>query len=255
MPEQLNIFFREHPRAALAFSGGTDSSFLLWAAREAGADVRAYFVKTEFQPAFELEDAKRLAAQLQADLRVLEASALEDPVVVSNPADRCYYCKKNIFGRIARAAAEDGFSLILDGTNASDDAGDRPGMRALRELSVRSPLRECGLTKQEIRRLSREAGLFTWNKPAYACLATRIPSGTPITAEMLARTEAAEAYLFALGFTDLRVRLLDGAARLQLPEDQFPKLLSHRQEILAELKKSYGAVLLDLESRQHPPEQ
>ena len=249
MPEQLNTFFREHPRAALAFSGGTDSSFLLWAARAAGADVRAYFVKTEFQPAFELEDAKRLAAQLQADLRVLEASALEDPAVAANPVNRCYYCKKNVFGRIAAAAAEDGYDLILDGTNASDDAGDRPGMKALAELSVRSPLRECGLTKAEIRRLSEEAGLFTWNKPAYACLATRFPAGTPITAEGLARTETAEAYLFSLGFTDFRVRLFGGAARLQLPEEQLPALLAHREAVLAELKKSYGAVLLDLEPR------
>ena len=139
--------------------------------------------------------------------------------------------------------------MLLDGTNASDDAGDRPGMRALQELSVRSPLRECGLTKDEIRRLSREAGLFTWDKPAYACLATRIPTGQPITARDLAVTEAAETYLFSLGFTDFRVRLAGRSAKIQLPAAQMPHLLEHRQEILDRLGQDYDAVWLDLEAR------
>ena len=139
--------------------------------------------------------------------------------------------------------------MLLDGTNASDDASDRPGMRALRELEVRSPLREAGLTKQEIRRLSKEAGLFTHDKPAYACLATRIPTGTKITAQNLRRTELAEAYLMQLGFSDVRIRLLGDAARLQLRPEQLPRLLEHRQAIVAELKKYYSSVLLDLEVR------
>lgn len=154
-----------------------------------------------------------------------------------------------IFSAIAQAAREDGFTTILDGTNASDDAGDRPGMRALQELSVLSPLRECGLTKPEIRRLSKEAGLFTWDKPAYACLATRIPTGTAITADQLERTEAAENHLFSLGFTDFRVRLQGDAAKLQVPAAQFPKVLENRDMILSELKKWYSTVLLDLEAR------
>ncbi len=245
----LREFFERHPKAALAFSGGVDSSYLLSAALDAGAEVRAYYVKSEFQPRFEYEDALRLAEELKADMRVITLPVLEAPMVRENPADRCYYCKKAIFGAIGAAAAEDGFPLLLDGTNASDDAGDRPGMRALRELAVRSPLRECGLTKTEIRRLSKERGLFTWNKPAYACLATRIPSGETITPEKLRRTEAAEAYLASLGFTDFRVRLLDGCARLQLPADQIPQLLEKRETVTAELKKSYRAVLLDLEPR------
>ncbi len=245
----LKEFFDEHPRAALAFSGGVDSSYLLYAAMQAGAQVRAYYVKTAFQPEFELEDAKRLAEGLGADMRLLRADALADPQVAANPADRCYYCKKNIFGTILQAAREDGFSLVLDGTNASDDAGDRPGMRALRELEVRSPLRECGLTKARIRELSREAGLFTWDKPAYACLATRIPAGEGITPEKLASAEAAEGFLMARGFRDLRVRRLDGAARIQVPADQLERVLAEREAILEELKKYYSAVLLDLEVR------
>ena len=172
---ELQDFFHEHPKAALGFSGGVDSSYLLWAARQCGADVRPYYIKTSFQPEFEFEDAKRLCREIGAELTVLELDALSDPAVAANPADRCYHCKRNLFGTLAARALADGYTLLLDGTNASDDAGDRPGMRALRELSVRSPLRECGLTKAFIRARSREAGLFTWDKPAYACLATRVP--------------------------------------------------------------------------------
>ena len=245
----LEAFFQEHPRAALAFSGGVDSAYLLYAARRWGAEVQAYYVQTAFQPRFERADAERLAAELGVSMRVLTVDVLAVPEAAANPPDRCYHCKRAIFKAIARAAAEDGFSLLLDGTNASDDAADRPGMRALRELAVRSPLRECGLTKADIRRRSKEVGLFTWNKPAYACLATRIPAGTPITAEMLQKTEAAEDYLFSLGLTDFRVRLLDGCARIQVPAAQIPRLLENRREIVETLKKTYGGVLLDLEAR------
>lgn len=245
----LTEFFHQNQKAAIAFSGGVDSAYLLYAALQSGADVRAYYVKSAFQPQFELDDARRLAEALSADMRVLDVDILADETVAANPPDRCYHCKRRIFSAIASAAAADGYTLLLDGTNASDDAGDRPGMRALRELSVRSPLRECGLTKPEIRRLSREAGLFTWDKPAYACLATRVPAGERLTAEKLENTERAEDFLFSLGFTDFRVRLFNGAARLQLPAEQFPRLLERRAEILSELKKTYSAVVLDLEVR------
>lgn len=139
--------------------------------------------------------------------------------------------------------------MLLDGTNASDDAGDRPGMVALRELGVRSPLRECGITKQEVRKRSQEAGLFTWDKPAYACLATRIPTGTPICGEDLKRVEQAENKMSSLGFTDFRVRLWEGAARLQVTENQLDMLMEKRQEILTALRPHFTAILLDLESR------
>lgn len=246
----LQEFFEENPKVALAFSGGVDSSYLLYAAMKYGADVKAYYVKALFQPQFEMDDAMRLAEQLKAPVRVLRADVLSDPIVASNPANRCYYCKKVIFNMILKAAAEDGYRVLLDGTNASDDAGDRPGMKALQELQVRSPLRECGLVKSEIRRLSREGGLFTWDKPSYACLATRIPTGCEITAEKLKTTEEAENLLFSLGFSDFRVRMLsNGAARLQLREDQLPLLLEKRETVLSEFRKLYPAVLLDLEVR------
>lgn len=245
----LSEFFVLHPRAALGFSGGVDSAYLLYAAMKAGAAVRAYYVKTPFQPAFELCDARRLAEQLRADMVVLDADPLTDCTVAENPKNRCYFCKKIIFGLIAEAARRDGFPVLLDGTNASDDASDRPGMRALQELEVLSPLRLCGLSKPEIRQRSREAGLFTWDKPAYACLATRIPTGTPITASLLERTERAESALAELGFTDFRVRYLDGRAKLQLPAGQMALALEKRDELLAALKPDYSEVLLDLEGR------
>lgn len=245
----LRAFFSEHPKAAIAFSGGVDSAYLLYAAISCGADVRAYYAKSQFQPEFELEDAKHLARELGADMTIIELDVLKLPSVSSNPADRCYHCKKAIFTAISEAAAGDGFHTILDGTNASDDDSDRPGIRAIRELQVLSPLRECGLTKDKIRELSREAGLFTWCKPAYACLATRVPTGEEITAEKLRATENAEAFLHSLGLTDLRVRLYNGAARLQVTECSLPEVLRHREAIITELKKYYTAVLLDLEAR------
>lgn len=245
----LEAFFKENPKTALAFSGGVDSSYLLYAAVQAGAEVRAYYVKTAFQPEFEYEDVMRLAKQLGAEVTVLRLDALCDPQVAANPANRCYYCKQNIFGSIWRAARADGFSVLLDGTNASDQADDRPGMKALRELKVRSPLREAGLTKAMIREKSRLAGLFTWDKPAYACLATRIPTGETITEEKLTRTEWAESYLMGLGFSDLRVRLLGSCARVQLPKEQQEAFLDRREEILAVLKTRYSGVLLDMEAR------
>ena len=245
----LLAFFKENPKAALGFSGGVDSSYLLYAGVQAGADIHPYYIKTAFQPQFELDDAERLCAQLGIPLTVLELDVLKNEAVTANPPDRCYHCKTALFGALSTRALADGYTLLLDGTNASDDAGDRPGMRALKELHVCSQLRECGLTKAEIRRLSREAGLFTWDKPAYACLATRIPSGDAITAEKLLATERAEAFLFSLGLTDFRVRNYHGAARLQFPEAQLNAVLAHRAEILQELKKDYPAVLLDLEVR------
>ena len=245
----LEEFFHQQPRVALAFSGGVDSAYLLYEAARLAQSVRAYYVKSPFQPQFELEDAQRLAQQLQVPLTVLPLDVLSDPQVAANPSDRCYFCKRKIFTTLCSAAVADDFSTVLDGTNASDQADDRPGMRALAELSVRSPLRECGLTKEEIRSRSRQAGLFTWDKPAYACLATRIPTGQAITLQDLQRTEQAEGILFSMGFTDFRIRLLGDCARLQLPSHQLPLLLDKREQLLSRLKPYYSAVLLDLEVR------
>ncbi len=245
----LSVFFKENPKTAVAFSGGVDSAYLLYAASKYGTHTKAYYVKTAFQPQFELDDARCIADELHIDMAIIEDDIFKQEQIMRNPPERCYFCKKRIFSLIKQAAVNDGFSLLLDGTNASDDVSERPGAKAIEELSVRSPLRECGLTKEAIRRLSKEAGLFTWDKPAYACLATRIPTGVAITAEKLANTERAENYLHSLGFSDFRVRLLDGCAKVQIPENQLDKLLRHRTDILQELKKYYSEVLLDLEVR------
>ena len=237
----LNEFFSLVPKAAVAFSGGTDSAFLLWAARECGCDVRAYYVKTAFQPQF--------ASELAVPMTVVVADILAVPEAAANGPQRCYHCKTALFSQLWAAARDDGYTVLLDGTNASDNAGDRPGMRALRELEVRSPLRECGLTKEEVRRRSREAGLFTWDKPAYACLATRIPTGTPITKEDLDRVERAECALEALGFRDFRVRFFHGAARLQVTGEQLPLALEKQAELRAALRPDFSDVLLDLAPR------
>lgn len=245
----LDRFFREHPHAALAFSGGVDSSYLLWAGVRAGAEVRPYFIKTSFQPQFELEDARRLCGELGVELAVIRFDILTDPQAAANPADRCYHCKKRLFSLLRERAAADGFSLLLDGTNASDNAGDRPGMRALRELEVRSPLRECGLTKERIRTLSRQAGLFTWDKPSYACLATRIPAGRPITRDALEKVERGEEALFGLGFRDFRLRLTAEGCKLQVRPEQFSLVRDRRADILDVLAPLFPEITLDLRPR------
>ena len=245
----LEQFFKENKRVAIAFSGGVDSAYLLYAAMQNGADAKAYFVKSAFQPQFEQEDAVTLASQMGAGMKVLEVDVLCKENITANPADRCYYCKKVIFETIVEAATKDGYPLLIDGTNASDDSADRPGMKALTELSIRSPLRECGLTKDEIRRLSKEASLFTWDKPAYACLATRIPTGEAITLEKLQRTEAAENFLSSLGFADFRVRSREGMAKIQVTAEDLPKIMENREAVFTELKRYYEEVTLDLEVR------
>lgn len=246
----IKEFFTEHKKVALAFSGGADSSYLIYAAVKCGADVVPYFVKSQFQPEFEREDARRLAAELGVGLREISVDVLQFQEVTANPANRCYYCKKRIMSAIRAAAAADGYELIIDGTNASDEGGDRPGMRVLTEENILSPLRICGLTKAEVRRLSHEAGLFTWNKPAYACLATRVPTGEEITGEKLRAVERSEDYLFPLGFTDFRVRLRDGGALLQFTAKQHDKAENEFETIENELKKYFGTVKIDPKPRE-----
>lgn len=247
--KSLDEFFKDHKKLALAFSGGVDSAYLLYAGIEAGADIKAYYVKSDFQADFELADAKRLAEELNANMEIIEIDVLADDDVKANPARRCYYCKNKIFSTIIERAKADGYSLLVDGTNASDSYEDRPGMKALEELKVLSPLRLAGLTKDQIRKKSKEAGLFTWNKASYSCLATRIPSGEEISKEKLIKVEEAEDFLFSLGFKDFRARLVDGRFKIQVREEDLEKILDHRLEILEKLKTLSPAVVLDLEVR------
>ena len=149
----IKEFFQRHGKVAVAFSGGTDSAYLLYAAGKFAETVKAYYVKSAFQPKFELDDAKRIAAELNLPLTVLEVDVLSDADVISHTPKRCYFCKRRIFTAIREAAIRDGFDVLLDGTNASDDVADRPGMAALAELSVLSPLRLCGLTKADVEKI------------------------------------------------------------------------------------------------------
>ena len=246
----LDEFFKENPKAALGFSGGTDSCFLLAAAHRCGADVRPYYVRTPFQPKFEFEDAKKLCDEVGVALHVIEYDILKLPEVRTNGKDRCYHCKKAIFSQIALAARRDGYSLIIDGTNASDDIEDRPGMRAISELSVRSPLRECGITKSDVRSFSHQLGLFTWNKPSYACLATRIPTNTTISREMLQKIEHSENILADMGFSDFRLRTVsENIAKLQVTERQMQLVLNCRSDIIKKLSPYFENILLDLTVR------
>lgn len=245
----LKEFFAANPKVALGFSGGVDSSYLLHAALEYGADVRPYFLKTPFQPRFELDDALAVADQLDVEVTVIEYDILTDPRITANGADRCYHCKRALFGLLRRRSLADGYPVLLDGTNASDDLADRPGTRALEEYGVLSPLRLCGLTKEAIRQEARDGGLFLWDKPAYACLATRVATDTPIDAQTLRNVEAAESVLSALGYEDLRVRIFHGAARLQLREDQFPTNRSQYDTLRQALSPWFDQILLDLKGR------
>lgn len=247
----LKEFFQKHNKVALGFSGGVDSSYLLYAGMKYGADIKPYYVKGEFQPAFELRDALRLAEAVGAStkLSIIETNVLNAPCVAENNEKRCYYCKCSTFGAIVNAASKDGYTTIIDGTNASDDINDRPGFLALQEMEVLSPLRLADLTKDRIRELSREAGLFTWNKPSYSCLATRIPTGTRLTEDMLYRVEEAEREMFFMGYSDFRVRVAGDMARIQLKAEQMEKAIIERERILELLSPYFKDVCLDLKCR------
>lgn len=245
----IKEFFKDNKKAALAFSGGTDSSFLLYAGRKFGCDLKPYFIKTAFQPQFELADAQKLCDDLHVPLTVIDYDILSQRDVSSNPQDRCYYCKRILFSTLTQRASEDGYSLLIDGTNASDDPADRPGMRALRELSVRSPLLECDISKAEVRMLSRAAGLFTWNKPSYACLATRIKTGTAIRAKTLQAIEWSEDALREMGFSDFRIRVTGNTAKLQLPTNQMNHAVNLQEKIIQILSAHFDEIVLDLVPR------
>lgn len=227
----IKAFFKKYNSAAIAFSGGVDSAFLLYCAKKCGADVTAYYVNSAFQPQFEFDDAKRIASELEIPLKIIETNILDYDEVRRNDPLRCYYCKRRIFSQIKAQAKNDGYSVILDGTNASDDSGDRPGMKALEELKVLSPLRLCGYTKDEIRKQAKNAGLFVWNKPAYACLATRIKPNEEITPNALNFVEKAEMFMMNLGFKNIRVRVSQNEATIIL-KDNNQELLKEKRNII-----------------------
>lgn len=246
--ENIINFFSNYSRVAVALSGGVDSAVLLSLAKSSKADVNAYFVKSAFQPEFELNDALKICGDT-IPLTVIETDILSDNDIVSNPENRCYFCKKRIFTEIKEKAKIDGCDIVVDGTNSSDDISDRPGYKALSELGIISPLKAFGFTKQDIRQIAFESNIPVFDKPSYACLATRIPCGTEITKEILNKTENAEKELFSLGFKDFRIRYQNGDAKLQISEEDMSSVINNREDILKILKKYYNNVLLDLKAR------
>jgi uncharacterized protein len=239
--ERLGEIIRGYGRAAVAFSGGVDSSFLCAAAREElGDGALAITIVSPMLPKSELADARRVAELVGIRHILVEAGEIEEEVA-ANPKDRCYHCKRREFGAIAGAARDAGVGIVLDGTNLDDEGDYRPGMRAVAELGVASPLREAGLTKEDIRELSRRLGLPTSDKPAFACLASRIPYGERIDAAKLARVEKAEDYLRGLGFRQFRVRSHGDLARIEVDPRERPKLFSEeRLDAMAAAFESFG---------------
>jgi len=235
-------------RAVLAFSGGLDSSFLLHAASRAmGEGLIAVTLDTPYAPRAEIAEAAALAGRLGVRHVVLPVAFPE--ALRDNPPERCYLCKKTLFTTLRKLATNQGIAHVLDGANLDDLDDYRPGMRALAELGIISPLLAAGIGKDDIRALSREAGLPTWNKPSGACLLTRLPHGTRVTAEDLTRIDTAETWLRGLGFPAVRLRSHGDLARLEVPRDQAPAVLEAdaRHGIDAKLKAlGYRHVTLDL---------
>lgn len=235
----------------VAFSGGVDSTFLLKAAHDVLGDrVRAVTATSPTFPLSEFRRAAELADMIGVPRIVVESNELEIPGFAGNPRERCYFCKKELFRLCLQKAAELGLAFVADGSN-TDDLGDfRPGRRAAMELGIRSPLLEAGLSKEEIRALSRELGLPTWDKQPYACLASRFPYGTEITAERLGRIERCEEFLKESGFRTFRVRFHNETARVEVGRDEIPRFLDEQLRVsVTRFFKAEGFtyVSLDLE--------
>jgi uncharacterized protein len=235
--------------ALVAFSAGVDSTFVLAVAVEVlGERAVALTAHSPSVPQAEREEARRLAASLGARHLERESREGEDPRYLANPVDRCYYCKTELYRLCEEAAAELGVAAVLDGFNADDRRDHRPGHRAALERLVRSPLAEAGLGKDEVRAWSEAYGLATWDKPQMACLASRIPYGTPVTPERLGQVERAEAAVRALGFRDLRVRHHGDIGRVELAEDELARAFAARAEIVRAVKGAgFKLAVLDLE--------
>lgn len=232
----------------VAYSGGVDSTFLLKAAHETLGDrVMGVTIVSPLIPADEYENAVALAQEMGAAIAVIRNEELSTQILANSP-DRCYFCKASICAQLKAFAKEHGYCVVVDGSNVDDLSDYRPGQRAARECGMRSPLQEAGLTKSDIRGLSRELGLSTWDKPSAACLASRIPYGSPITEEALVRIGRAEQVLRELGFGQLRVRHHSSIARIEIPVGDFERALTHREDIVqALLALGYTYITLDLD--------
>ena len=236
----------------IAFSGGVDSSLLLKlacdASRVTGRKVYGILLHTMLHPKAELEEAERVAQETGAVFRVLKIDELEGAGIENNPADRCYLCKRYLFGELLREAEQLGVSRILEGTNEDDLHVYRPGIRAVRELGIISPLADAGFTKADVRRLAGEYGISVSKKPSTPCLATRFPYGVRLSYEEMRRVEQGEAYLRSLGLGNVRLRVHDQLVRLEVDRDDMGKIMERREDAAAYLRRlGYVYITLDLE--------
>ncbi|HHV81719.1 TPA: ATP-dependent sacrificial sulfur transferase LarE [bacterium] len=247
--ERLEGYLANLEKLAVAFSGGVDSTFLLKVAHMIlGDNVVAITVNGAIHPGWEIESSKEIANRIGVRQILLDMDIFKNENIVTNPPDRCYHCKMAIFSMIKKTAKSYGIDNVADGSNI-DDAGDyRPGMRALKELGILSPLRDAGLGKEEIRILSKELGLPTWDKPALSCLATRIPYNTRIIEEALSMIEAGEDFLRGLGFSQVRLRHLGNLAKIEVPPEDMMRLLGLREMVVKKLREiGYTYITMDME--------
>lgn len=247
--QQLRHLLKDLKSCAIAYSGGVDSTFLIKVAYDTlGEKALAVTATSSIYPKRELEDAKRYAQEIGIPHIIFHSEELDIPEFLDNSYDRCYYCKKELLNKLQEIAKEYHLHAVIDGSNADDILDYRPGVRALNELGIKSPLKEVGLTKQEIRQLSIAMHLKSSGKPAFACLASRVPYGVKITRERLKQVETAEEYLFSLGIRQCRVRYHDYIARIEVPLEEIPMIFTNSKAIITRFKTlGFIYITLDLE--------
>jgi uncharacterized protein len=236
--EELKNLLKGMKHVLIAYSGGVDSTFLLKAAADAlGGNVLAVIAESPTYPESEVRFAVAMCERFGVSHRLIKTDEFSDENFVTNPRDRCYFCKKELFSKLQAIAKERGIPYVLDGSNHDDRSDYRPGSRAKNEAGVRSPLMELGFTKQDIRQFSRELGLPTWDKPSFACLASRIPYGTRITPEILKRIEEGEGFLRSLGFKQLRVRHHGHIVRIEVEKEDAARII--RENLMERISKKF----------------